>query len=280
MELENSKAIGFPEIENYTCFRMYLADFYKYKKSVKTQFSYRQFAKSANIKSPNFLQLVMQNKRNLSPEKAVFVAKAMKLSSVEIRYFLALVNRENARDDELKHKAARELLISAKKLCEKKMPLAQKDILKRWYSLVVRELITLPDFKWEGSYISKKLRGYISEAEADQILIDLKNAGFIRFQGGKWIQADPVLTTGEAYDEERILNHHQENLKVWSKSLKDFSSEERELGLLNIPIHSEKIPELQQRIRDFQNEIVGWLKDESDPQRVVQLGVYLIPISK
>lgn len=271
---------SFPEIENYTCYRQYLKDFYSYKKSNKNQFSYRQFAKQADIKSPNFLQLVMQNKRNLSLDKAQSVAKAMKLSSVESRYFIALVQRENAENDDQKTKALRELMISVKSLCEKKMPLAQKDLLRRWYSLVVRELVVLKDFNEEPNWISQKMRGYIDSEQAEEIILDLMRSGFIKKVNGKWIQSDPVLTTGEAFDEERILFHHQETLKVWSKYLMDYSSDDRELGLLNIPIESDKIPELQRRIRDFQSEIIGWLKDEKEPTRVVQLGIYLVPITK
>jgi uncharacterized protein (TIGR02147 family) len=274
--VENS----YPEIENYTCYRKFLSDFYQYKKASKSQFSFRQFASQSNIKSPNFLQLVMQKKRNLSIDKAQSVIKAMKLSSVEARYFLALVQKENAENEEQKTKALRELMIADKSLCEKKMPLAQKDLLRRWYSLVVRELIVLNDFEEDPKWMSQKLRGYILPEEAEEIFRDLQRAGFIKKEDGKWIQSDPVLTTGEAFDEERVVFHHRETLKTWSKYLTDYRDDEREFGLLNIPIEKDKIPELQKRMRDFQSEIVGWLKDEKNPTQVVQLGVYLIPITK
>lgn len=54
----------------------------------------------------------------------------------------------------------------------------------------------------------------------------------------------------------------------------------QELGLINIPINSNKIPELKQKMRQFQDEIIGWLQSEDKPNCVVQLGSYLMPITK
>jgi hypothetical protein len=52
------------------------------------------------------------------------------------------------------------------------------------------------------------------------------------------------------------------------------------LGLLHIPIHKNKLPEFKRRIRQFQDEIIGWLQDEKEPTQVAQLGTYLIPVTK
>ena len=49
-----------------------------------------------------------------------------------------------------------------------------------------------------------------------------------------------------------------------------------ERGLLNIPISGTRLEALRERIRAFQDELIGWLQDEREPDRVVQLGLYLI----
>lgn len=37
---------------------------------------------------------------------------------------------------------------------------------------------------------------------------------------------------------------------------------------------------LSQRIQLFQDEIIGWLQDEKEPTQIVQLGTYLVPMTK
>lgn len=95
---------------------------------------------------------------------------------------------------------------------------------------------------------------------------------------GKWLSTEKVLDTGDTtFGRSAMAEHHMATLKMWSENLARFSVTEQELGLLHIPIASGKIPELRQRIRDFQDELIGWLMSESNPDRVVQVGTYLIP---
>jgi len=77
-----------------------------------------------------------------------------------------------------------------------------------------------------------------------------------------------------------VAKIHADTLVAWSQIVADLPKSDRELGLINIPIHHSKIPELKKRIQQFQDEIIGWLHDEPTPTQVVQLGTYLIPISK
>ena len=70
-----------PKLGAYTDYRLYLKDFYEYKRALtKTSlrpYSYATFAASADIKSPNYLKLIIDGQRNLSREMAVKFARAM-----------------------------------------------------------------------------------------------------------------------------------------------------------------------------------------------------------
>ncbi len=260
-----------------------MQDFYLYKKDLKTGFSFRRFSEMARIKSPNYLQLVMRGQRNMSEVVGRSVSKVMGLNSAEASYFLALVRRDNARDAESAESAHKDLFRAVKKLVATKMNNEkQGKILSHWYHLVIREMVFLPDFKADGQWVSERMRGVISPKEAAESLRLLMESGFIAFDAdtGAMKAAVPVLDTGVAFDFASILNVHQENLGVWRQIITSLGKEERELGLLNIPISSSRIPEFKERIRAFQEEIIGWLQNESSPDQVVQLGCYLIPITR
>ena len=106
-------------------------------------------------------------------------------------------------------------------------------------------------------------------------------SGFLKIEGQHLKCADPVVDTGDTFDFARIIVSHKDTLKLWVKLLDRSHAEDhsqRELGLMNIPLKKEKIPEIKRRIR-VQDEIIGWLQDEKDPDSLVQLGTYLLPLT-
>lgn len=269
-----------PQILDYKDYRRFLSDFYYFKKNLRAGFSFRRFSQMVGVSSPNYLQLVMHGKRNLSDETAARVAKALGLLGPEKRYFIALVARENAKSEDQRLQAQNEILRSVKDLVSKEIPRAKVHVLTEWYHLVVRELVLLRDFEPSGDWISQRMRGWISPAEAERSISFLLKSGFLQNHGGRFVQSDPVLDTGNAFDEAIGLKFHSSTLSAWSKAIYESDKCLREFGVLNIPIAAGKIPELKERMRKFQDEILGWVQDENDPDRIVQLGVYLIPTTR
>ena len=65
-----------PDVFTYIDFRLFLKDAFEAVKARAPRLSYRTFAKKAGFSSPNFLQMVIQGKRNLNSTYAVAAAKA------------------------------------------------------------------------------------------------------------------------------------------------------------------------------------------------------------
>ncbi len=270
-----------PQVARYKDYRQFMGDFYQFKKSLRSGFSYRRFSQMVGVSSPNYLQLVIQGKRNLSDDLAARVAKALNLTEAERTYFVSMVILENAKSEDARELAEAETLRAVKELVSKEFTKKEAThIVGRWYHMLVRELVLLPDFEPSGEWISEKLRGLITEEEAEQSLSMLLGTGFLRVDKGRYIQSDPVVDTGHAFNELVAFNYHVESLKTLARALPLTEKQNRELGLINIPINSAKMPELIRRIRKFQDEVIGWLQEEESPDRIVQLGTYLVPITK
>lgn len=270
-----------PEITRFRAYREAMKAFYNYKKSTRASFSYRKFSKVVGLKSPNYLQLVITGQRRLSVELAGPVAKALGMSAGEGVYFSGLVRLENAASAKEQENANQEILVALKKILAKEIPDSQIQVLNRWYYLAVRELVLTQDFRPDGEWISQRLRGLISPTEAEDSLALLQRAKLIRCTtDGRWTVSDPILDTGDLRVEARILGCHIEILKTWVQLLPSLAKEERELGLLNIPIPKDKIPELRRRVRAFQDEIIGWIQDVPGSDSLVQLGTYVIPLTR
>jgi uncharacterized protein (TIGR02147 family) len=231
------------------------------------------------LKSPNFLQLVISGQRNLSLEMAARLARLMHLTQPERAYFLSLMQIEIAKGNEAKAEAERDRQIALRKLVSSPLTRLQEKVFSRWHHMLVRELVFLKDFEPSGEYISRHLNGLLSPVEGEESLQLLLKLGFLKHgKNGKLEAAEPVIDTGDStFTHTCMQKHHGETLVTWGKNLAKLNSAEQELGLLHIPIASEKMPELKTRIRRFQDEIIGWLQSETNADRVVQLGTYLIP---
>lgn len=268
-----------PVILEYTNYRSFLKDSYEYKKSLNAGFSYRRFSQLVGLKSPNYLQLVIQGKRNLTVATAERIAKVLKLQPLEVEYFVALVSEDNATTDKEKLQLYRHRLMISKKLATEFISQSEKAILEKWYHLLILELTSLKDFQPTPDYIGPKLLGLVSAEEIEESLKLLVQLNFIRFEKGKCQRSEPVLSTGfGVFLQTQLQQLHQQQLIIWAQMLEKTNPKEQENHYLNIPIRSQNIPKLQERILQFQDEIIGWLKDEEDPDRVVQLGTYLIPL--
>jgi len=289
MEVEENKTLQVgepPLVRNYQDYRRFLKDWFEFKKSLRPSFSYRRFSALLGLKSPNYMQLVLTGQRNMSVELAQKFAKLCSLSMAQTDYFIALVQLESFQNDEQKIEFEKQVLVARKKMATTYLDQLKSEILGTWYHMLVRELVLLPNFEPSGEYISQQLCGLITVNEAENSLRKLVEAGFVKptVDGAgvtHYVQTHHALDTGDdgVFSKHLMQQHHGETLTAWGKSLAKFNANESELGLLHIPIASEKIPELKLRIRKFQDEIIGWLESEKNPDRVIQLGTYLIPFT-
>src|SRR6185312_8853544 len=86
-KVSNNVTAGPPKLGAFTDYRQYLKEFYEFKreqtKGSLRPYNYGTFAASADIKSPNYLKLIIDGQRNLSSEMARKFAKALALGREE-----------------------------------------------------------------------------------------------------------------------------------------------------------------------------------------------------
>ena len=84
-----------PVLGEYTDYRAYLKDVYEYRRTLESTglrpYSYSNFSAAADIKSPNYLKLIIEGRRNLSDDMITRFAKALRLNRTDCEEFRALV---------------------------------------------------------------------------------------------------------------------------------------------------------------------------------------------
>ncbi len=262
-------------------YREFLRALFAEKQRLNARFSFRKFSSVVGFKSPNYLQMILDGRRNLTPATAATIADRLKLSAAERAYFVALVKRAAAVNDHERALAERERLGALKRMVAKDIPAAQKEVFGRWFYLLVRELFLLKGASADPAWLSARLGGVISETEARNAVELLLRLGFLVASDTGYKPAEPVLDTDDQQMQAVLMrDFHSGLLRMWSENLEHLGAREQELGVLNIPLDSRKIPELRRRIRQFQDEIIGFVQDESNADCVVQLGTYLIPFPR
>lgn len=271
-------ALGLTQFQDY---REFLRALFADKRRLNARFSFRKFSVVVGFKSPNYLQMILDGRRNLTPSTAATIANRLKLSAAEQAYFVALVKRDAAENDHERNLAERERLGALKRIVAKDIPNAQKEVFGKWFYLLVRELFLLKGASADPAWLSARLGGAISETEAANAVELLVRLGFLVVSDSGYKPAEPVLDTNDQQMQAALMREfHSGLLRMWAQNLDRLGPREQELGVLNIPLDSRKIPELRRRIRQFQDEIIGFVQDESNADCVVQLGTYLMPFPK
>ena len=125
----------------------FLERLYEGVKEISGKYSYRQYSEDLGFSRTNVLHLFVKGKRPISSASAMRLADSLLLRSGERRYFELLASIGRTKET----KVVNSLMVEADEV-RKRLLLSKIDHSKflyysEWYHVVVRELISLPDFQ-------------------------------------------------------------------------------------------------------------------------------------
>ena len=270
-----------PVLNDYMDYRAFLKDMFSYKKKTDKYFSYRYFSRRAGISSPNFLQLVISGKRNLTQESAGRICKGFDLRKNEREYFENLVWLNQSTSHEDRNHYYRKIVSLKSNATIRKLDKASYEYFSKWFYPVIREIVSLGDNKWDAEQISGKLDPEISAKDAAKALKALIDLGLIsRDSEGFYRQNESFLTTGPEVQSLTVANFHREMLRLATESIERHAAEVRDLSALTISIRSERITELKEHLGRIRQEIIKMYCEDKYCDQVYQLNLQLFPLSR
>ena len=278
MVKETVKKTNLFEYDNY---RSFLKDLYASLKQEKNAFSFRFFSKQAGFRSPNFLKLVMDGKRNLSPDGIDKFARALKLNKEETNFFRNLVLLNQAVTLEEKKFYAEQLI--RHRFYKKVNPLkqAQYDYYTNWYFIPVRELVGTVGFKEDPAWIAHQLIPPITTSEAEKALKELEQLGLIkRDEAGKLVQTDGFISTGDEVASTSVAQFHREMMQKAAESIDRFPNTEREISSVTIGLSEENSRQVKELIQRFRRELLAIASQDQKSTGVHQVNFQLFPLTK
>jgi uncharacterized protein (TIGR02147 family) len=267
-----------PEVFAYLDYRRFLRDYYRARKG--RGFSYRAFARRAQLRSPNYLKLVIDGERNLSGDMASRFARACGLEHEEAAYFEDLVNFNQAKTSAARAASYDRLRAFRRYRSVHKLEVDQADYHATWYLPAIRELAARDDFKDDPAWIAQQLLPPIPTAEARRALDLLVRLGLLaQDEEGQLQRTDAHVSTGAETSGMHIATYHRMMMGRASEAIDVVGAAQRDISSLTLCLGPEGLTDLKRRIQMFRRELLQLSEDDPSPRQVVQLNMQLFPLS-
>lgn len=268
------------DVFSYLSYRSFLRDAYTDLKSRQRGFSYRWFSKRAGLSSPNFLKLVMDGKRNLSPRGAEAFATALGLVGREASFFRELVDFEQAETAADKNRAWDRLSSYQGHRQVHGLERHQFEYLSKWWHPAIREMVAIPGFREDAEWIAKQLRPSITAAQARAALELLVALGFVaRDEDGSLRQVDQLISTGPEVRSLAAGNFHRQMLTRAAESIELVERTERDISSITVAVSRKSFALIKERIHQLRSELMELAAREGNPDRVVQVNFQAFPLA-
>jgi uncharacterized protein (TIGR02147 family) len=279
-----------PKLGLFTDYRHFLKEFYEFKrqqsKADLRPYSYGTFAAAADIKSPNYLKLIIDGQRNLSSEMARKFARAMSLGKEDTEEFLALVDFTQAQEPIERNRFLKALsdLRVRQQLKSGEINADTWDKVPSWVTWVLYSLAEQKDVSFETSELFDTLRGKARPEEIRRSLEKLLAAGELvkDAETGEVRHGRELMSGSENVPVALVRKLQAELIYLGLESLFQDIPQDREFGAQTLALTEGEFEQLKFELRQFRKR---WYKDVSvnrktaKGDRVFQLNIQLFPVT-
>jgi len=269
-----------PNIFDFLDYREYLEAFYKNKKASNRAFSYQLFADTAGFKSKSFIKLVIDGKKNLSPESAKKINKVLRLGDKSFSYFIDLIAFSRCRTIQERNYHFEKLMQYNKRSIGRTVLIQQYGLYSKWYYGAIRELAVAIRFNDDFELLGKMLKPPISARKTREAVNTLLKLGLIHKKEGRYIQADPVITTGDEVRSLAVANFHTRNLALAANAIDTVESCARDISCLVLGLSDSGFQQIKDEIRKFRKKLLSIAGNETSINRVYHINFQAIPVSE
>jgi len=267
-------------IYTYNDYRVFLADYFKDRRSKTLSFSIRNFARIAGMASHSFISAVMKGKRNLTADCKQKMARGIGLAGNELLYFNHLVDFNQSSGVDKKQEYFDKLNALRRNTTYYKINKTHFAYLSKWYNFVIRELAE--NAAWGGDY--SRLASYvlpaITESQARASVRLLLDTGLlVCAEDGTYHQTEKIITTKE------IPGHlvkvvRKQFIELAARASEEIGPHERNLGSTTLALSGRNYQRAVEILEEARHRIIALSQDKEPVSRVYQAHLHLFPLSK
>ncbi|HWU42689.1 MAG TPA: TIGR02147 family protein [Bdellovibrio sp.] len=279
-----------PNLSDYMNYRQFLADFYSFKrqssKGSLRAYNYAVFSAAANIKSPNYLKMIIEGKRNLSDDMIGKFGKALgfnKELTEEFRLLVQFTQATDPADRNMYLKKLSEHRVSAK-IKTGEIDRRSFEKVPNWVAWIVYAMVDQEGVSFDTKGLKKLLRGKASEDEIETALNSLINSGDLRRDEvtGELKKARSLTDSPEEIPVALVRKLQSQLMYLGLESLYQDQPTEREFGTLTMSLTKAEFEEIKFKLRQMRKSINkdnSIARMKSKGERVYQLNIQLFPVT-
>jgi len=271
-------------IFEYYDYRSLLDDIFQALRSRDGKYSFRFFAKLLRLKSPGYIQSILNGKRNLSETVLGRIIENFGFSTDEREYLEILVRIKKTSFTNPFYPVYKSRLqeIRAKKLKLKLVKLAQYECVSSWVHWVIREMFLLKGAYLNIQWIKKSLKHSLAlnTRQIQQCLDDLREAKLIEIEGEKVTVPDPVLSLDPKSLPALLTHYHSEAILRSVESL-SLDEENREFGSVIVATTKEKFKRFKEKLQKDRSEALQLLSVKpGEAEMIVSHSFQFFPVAE
>lgn len=284
-------SVNSPNLSDYMNYRSFLADFYRFKrqssKGSLRAYNYAVFSAAANIKSPNYLKMIIEGKRNLSDDMIGKFGKALSFMKDQTEEFRLLVHFTQATDPADRNMYLKKLSEHrvAGKLKSGEIDRKTWEKVPNWVTWIVYAMVDQEGVSFDTAGLKSLLRDKASEDEIEHALATLLNTGELRRdeKTGELKKGRSLIESPEDVPVALVRKLQSQLMYLGLESLYQDQPTDREFGTLTMSLTKSEFEEIKFKLRQMRK---GFHKDNSiarmkeKGERVYQLNIQLFPVTK
>jgi uncharacterized protein (TIGR02147 family) len=279
-----------PVLGEYTDFRQYLKDMYEFKRVTEgtglRAYSYTNFSAAADIKSPNYLKLIIEGRRNLSEDMILKFAKALRLNREETIEFKALVLYGQATEAVDRNQYLKDLseLRARKELQSGLIDQKAWDKVPDWVGWVLYAMADQKDVRFEPEDLQRLFRIKANTEEIKDNLRKLTESGdFVKDAvTGDVSKPREMIEAPQGLPVALIRKLQAELIYLGIESLFRDSPKDREFGGMTMAMTQAEFEQVRFEVRQLRKRLQKDLavkRKTSKGDRVYQLNIQLFPVT-
>lgn len=255
-------------------YQQYLREEFERRKSRRSSYSLRAFARDLGIPAPKLSQY-LAGLRGMSEKRASDLAEKLRLGPVESELFVCAVKAAHARDPITRETSLRRLReLMANTFSEINME--KFSAIRDWHHFAILELTDLKSFQSNYDWIAAALK--IRSEEVQDAVDRLVKLGLLEKSEDSWRQIDRDLETPADFSSRATRDFQHQMLNLVESRLESVPREKRELGTVMLGVDEDLIPEFKQLVRRFQSEAIALSNRGQKRDSLYVLNFQLMPL--
>lgn len=244
------------------------------RKRKNKKYSLRAFSRDLKI-SPGFLSDILGGRKKVSLDKALSITQSLGWSWRDTQIFFQTAQLGNVKSLRVKKFLKSELRKTEIFYGQfQKLKPAQFFPISDWYYVALMELVEVPGFSDDPTWVAKKLGIKVKQAEV--ALSQLQEAKFIhKNDQGLWMKSknNTVQDTPSA----EIRKFHRQHLENAAEAIEKQEFSRRHFSGVTMAIDTDKLPEAVQLIREFRSRMNALL-ESGTKKSVYHLAIQLFQL--